>query len=89
MIGRSMDSWLSLFLFGAAYIQSSINRLMNLGMAGLGDPDEFDPDLSLGEWMNEYIALSPAWLSVADSEPRDDPDDPPEDLAAEEESGDD
>ena len=57
MVGRTMTSWLKLFLFGSAYIQYHINRLMGLGMAGFADVSEIEPDASIGELIDEYVTV--------------------------------
>ncbi|MDR1138108.1 MAG: hypothetical protein LBK91_07275 [Synergistaceae bacterium] len=57
MIGRTMTSWLKLFLFGSAYIQCHINRLMGLGMAGFADVSEIELDASIGELIDDYVTV--------------------------------
>jgi hypothetical protein len=55
MVGRAMPSWIGLFLFGSAYIQHHINRLMGLGMPGFADASEIESDASLGELIGNYV----------------------------------
>jgi hypothetical protein len=57
MIGRTMTSWLKLFLLGSTYIQFHINRLMGLGMPGFADASEIEMDLSISEKINNYIVV--------------------------------
>jgi hypothetical protein len=57
MVGRTMTSWIKLFLFGSAYIQYHINRLMGLGMAGFADVSEIEPDASIGEFIDDYVTV--------------------------------
>jgi hypothetical protein len=57
MIGRSVTSWLKLFLLGSAYIQYHINRLMGLGMPGFADASEIEPDASLSEIIDGYVIM--------------------------------
>jgi hypothetical protein len=57
MIGRTMTSWLKLFLFGSAYIQFHMNRLMGLGMPGFADQEEIRPDFSIQKWLREYVLI--------------------------------
>ncbi|MDR3164524.1 MAG: hypothetical protein LBU13_03010 [Synergistaceae bacterium] len=47
MVGRAIPSWIGLFLFGSAYIQHHINRLMGLGMPGFADVSEIESDATL------------------------------------------
>jgi hypothetical protein len=58
MSGRTMASWLKLFLFGAAYIQYHTNRLMGLGMPGFADYDDIVPDMAIREFVKDF-ALPP------------------------------
>ncbi|MDR0652327.1 MAG: hypothetical protein LBG12_03365 [Synergistaceae bacterium] len=60
MVGRTMSSWIALFLFGSAYIQHHINRLMGLGMPGFADASEIESDDTLGEWIGRYIVTGQA-----------------------------
>jgi hypothetical protein len=55
MAGRAMPSWIGLFLFGSAYIQYHINRLMGLGMPGFADASEIESDATLGELIGSYV----------------------------------
>jgi hypothetical protein len=55
MVGRTMPSWIGLFLFGSAYIQYHINRLMGLGMPGFADASEIESDTTLGELIGRYV----------------------------------
>jgi hypothetical protein len=55
MAGRAMPSWFGLLLFGSAYIQHHINRLMGLGMPGFADVSEIESDATLGEWIGGYV----------------------------------
>jgi hypothetical protein len=55
MVGRAMPSWVGLFLFGSAYIQYHINRLMGLGMPGFADASEIESDATLGELIGGYV----------------------------------
>ncbi|MDR1578954.1 MAG: hypothetical protein LBS35_01245 [Synergistaceae bacterium] len=55
MVGRTMPSWIGLFLFGSAYIQYHINRLMGLGMPGFADVSEIESDATLGELIGRYV----------------------------------
>lgn len=55
VIDRTMTSWWKLFLLGPCYLQYHINRLMGLGMPGLSDSDEIVDDITLSEWVREYI----------------------------------
>jgi hypothetical protein len=55
MAGRAMPSWIGLFLFGSAYIQHHINRLMGLGMPGFADASEIESDATLGELIGNYV----------------------------------
>jgi hypothetical protein len=57
MVGRTMTSWLKLFLFGSAYIQYHVNRLMGLGMAGFADVSEIELDVSIGEFIDDYVTV--------------------------------
>jgi hypothetical protein len=57
MIDRTMTSWLKLFIFGSAYIQSHTNRLMGLGMPGFADQDEIRPEFSFRKWLREYVVI--------------------------------
>jgi hypothetical protein len=57
MVGRTMTSWLKLFLFGSAYIQYHINRLMGLGMIGFADVSEIEIDASIGEFIDGYVTI--------------------------------
>jgi hypothetical protein len=57
MVGRTMTSWLKLFLFGSVYIQYHVNRLMGLGMAGFADASEIEPDASIGELIDDYVTV--------------------------------
>jgi hypothetical protein len=57
MVGRTVTSWLKLFLFGSVYIQYHINRLMGLGMPGFADASEIEPDATLGEIIDGYVVL--------------------------------
>jgi hypothetical protein len=55
MVGRAMPSWIGLFLFGSAYIQCHINRLMRLGMPGFADESEIESDATIGELIGGYV----------------------------------
>ena len=55
MVGRAMPSWIGLFLFGSAYIQCHINRLMRLGMPGFADESEIESDATIGELIGSYV----------------------------------
>jgi hypothetical protein len=57
MVGRTMTSWIKLFLFGSAYIQYHINRLMGLGMAGFADVSEIELDASISELIDDYVTI--------------------------------
>jgi hypothetical protein len=57
MVGRTMTSWFKLFLFGSAYIQYHINRLMGLGMIGFADASEIEIDASIGEFIDDYVTV--------------------------------
>jgi hypothetical protein len=57
MIERTITSWLKLFLFGSAYIQYHINRLIGLGLPSFADADEIEPDKSIGELIDDYILI--------------------------------
>jgi hypothetical protein len=65
MVGRTMTSWLKLFLLGSVYIQYHINRLMGLGMPGFADASEIEPDISLTEIIDDYVVLGRADRSSA------------------------
>lgn len=54
-IGRTMPSWFKLFLFGSVYVQYHINRLMGLGMPGLGSLDDISSDFSITRWIGSYV----------------------------------
>jgi hypothetical protein len=64
MIGRTMTSWLNLFVFGSAYIQLHMNRLIGLGMPGFAGQDEILPDFSVSKWMREYVIRRPVPVTV-------------------------
>jgi hypothetical protein len=55
MVGRSVPSWLKLFLLGSIYLQYHINRLMGLGMPGFADASEIELDVTLRERINGYV----------------------------------
>ena len=55
MVGRTMPSWIGLFLFGSAYMQYHINRLMGLGMPGFADASEIESDATLRERIGDYV----------------------------------
>ncbi|GHV26736.1 hypothetical protein FACS1894167_00570 [Synergistales bacterium] len=55
MSGRTMASWLKLFLFGAAYIQYHTNRLMGLGMPGFADYDDIVPDMAVRAFVKDFV----------------------------------
>jgi hypothetical protein len=57
MVGRTITSWIKLFLLGSVYIQYHINRLMGLGMPGFADASEIEPDVSLTEIIDGYVVL--------------------------------
>jgi hypothetical protein len=57
MVGRTMTSWLALFLFGSVYIQTHINRLMRLGMPGFADASEIEMDITLSEIIDNYVTV--------------------------------
>jgi hypothetical protein len=57
MVGRAMPSWIKLILFGSAYIQYHINRLMGLGMPGFADVSEIEMDISWGEMLDNYVII--------------------------------
>jgi hypothetical protein len=57
MIERTITSWFKLFLFGSAYIQYHINRLIGLGMPSFAGADEIEPDKSIGEMIDDYIII--------------------------------
>jgi hypothetical protein len=57
MVGRTITSWVKLFLLGSAYIQYHINRLMGLGMSGFADASEIEPDATLGEILDNYVTV--------------------------------
>jgi hypothetical protein len=55
MIGRTMTSWLKLFVMGSLYIQYHINRLMGLGMPGFADASEIEMDVSIAELIDNLV----------------------------------
>ncbi|MDR0764477.1 MAG: hypothetical protein LBE65_02665 [Synergistaceae bacterium] len=60
MVERTMPSWIGLFLFGSAYIQYHINRLMGLGMPGFADASEIESDATLAERIGGYVVTGRA-----------------------------
>jgi hypothetical protein len=65
MVGRTITSWVKLFLFGSAYIQYHINRLMGLGMPGFADASEIEPDATLSERLDNYVVIGKSDRAVA------------------------
>ncbi|MDR1651925.1 MAG: hypothetical protein LBR87_09060, partial [Synergistaceae bacterium] len=65
MVGRTMTSWLKLFLFGSMYIQYHINRLMGLGMPGFADVSEIEMDISLSEMIDKFVVIGKSDRSAA------------------------
>ncbi len=55
MIARTVPSFLLLFLFGTAYIQRHVNRLIGLGMPGFTGYDDVAGDASIGDAVREYV----------------------------------
>jgi hypothetical protein len=58
MIARTAPSLFCLFLFGNAYIQRHINRLIGLGMPGLTGYDEIGTEVTLGDTIKEYVRVT-------------------------------
>jgi hypothetical protein len=58
MIERTAPSLFRLFLFGTAYIQRHVNRLIGLGMPGFAGYDEIGTEATLGDAIKEYVKVT-------------------------------
>ena len=55
MIARTAPSLLRLFLFGTAYLQAHVNRLIGLGMPGFTGYDDVGTDATVGDAIKDYV----------------------------------